>query len=268
MPELTDQAYLLSEQYRNADNLNIRIEFHRRFGTETGTLQRWMFEQYLLPAQCRVLELGCGPGDLWMQNLSGLPAGWQITLSDFSAGMLAQAQENLQASGRVFGFEVIDAQAIPYGTEHFDAVIANYMLYHVPDRAKALAEICRVLKSGGHFYAMTTGRNHLFELHQWAEHFGLETMWASLTAGHGFDFEDAADEVAPHFAGLEVRRYEYPLVVTEAEPLIAYAMSMAGVGAVNDERFARFGRFIRQKLEKEGALRIARSSGMLVALKT
>ena len=45
-----------------------------------------------------------------------------------------------------FAYEIIDAQAIPYGTQRFDIVIANHMLYHVPDRAQAIAEMRRVLK--------------------------------------------------------------------------------------------------------------------------
>ena len=59
--------------------------------------------------------------------------------------MLDAAWRNLVITGRSFKFEEIDAQSIPYETKTFDAVIANHMLYHVPDRAKAIAEIKRVL---------------------------------------------------------------------------------------------------------------------------
>ena len=46
----------------------------------------------------------------------------------------------------------------------FDAAIASHMLYHVPDRVKALAEIKRVLKPGVTFYAATLGENSMREM--------------------------------------------------------------------------------------------------------
>ena len=70
---------------------------------------------------------------------SRIPAGWSITLSDFSPGMLDAAWRNLVVTGRAFQFKEIDAQSIPFEDETFDAVIANHMLYHVPDRPKAIA---------------------------------------------------------------------------------------------------------------------------------
>src|SRR5438128_5363777 len=97
-------------------------------------------------------------------DISRIPAEWDITLSDFSQGMLDEARQRLRESPHQFVFAVVDAQAIPYPDQVFAAVIANHMLYHVPDRPTALAEIRRVLKPGGHFYASTVGVNHLREL--------------------------------------------------------------------------------------------------------
>ena len=48
----------------------------------------------------------------------------------------------------------------PYDDASFDAVIANHMLFHVPDRAKALAEMRRVLRPGGKLYTSTMGETH------------------------------------------------------------------------------------------------------------
>src|SRR6266581_3620226 len=121
----SEQHYLLTDQYNNAQKLKARIQLHIRFGTNTYPWQRWVFDQFKIPPQARVLEIGCGPGELWRRNLERIPEQWEITLSDFSAGMLQEARQNLDNSGRDFTFEVFDVQSIPYEDARFDAVIAN-----------------------------------------------------------------------------------------------------------------------------------------------
>ncbi len=144
-----DQAYMLEHMYNDASKLEARQALHARFSTNPQNLSLWMIEQIDLPPVARLLELGCGPGKLWTQIIQRIPSGWDITLTDFSAGMLAEAERNLRDSGRSFRFAVVDAQNLPYGDDSFDAVIANFMLYHVPDRPRALSEIVRVLKPSG-----------------------------------------------------------------------------------------------------------------------
>src|SRR5205085_6706516 len=57
-----------------------------------------------------------------------------------------------------------DVQDLPFGDEAFDVVAALWMLYHVPDVARALREVRRVLRPGGLFVAVTNGDAHLADL--------------------------------------------------------------------------------------------------------
>ena len=134
MPELNDAAYLLRKQYRDASNLNARIDLHKLYSTNTYDWFHWIFDHFEIPAVARVLELGCGPANLWQKNLHRIPEGWDITLSDLSPGMVDKARENLADSAHPFHLQTINAQDIPFPDADFDAVIANHMLYHVPDR--------------------------------------------------------------------------------------------------------------------------------------
>src|SRR5215210_9014670 len=210
MPKIADQTYL-REQYKNAANLNDRIQLHVRFSTNRYDFHRWVFDQLKLAASSRVLELGCGPGSLWRPNLARIPSGWQITLTDFSPGMLAEARANL-AGAHPFSFEQADAQAIPFANASFDAVIANHMLYHVPDRAKAFAEIRRMLRPKGRFYAATNGENHLREIYEFVHQFDSTIdLWNRMT----FRLESGAAELSHFFSHVLLHRYESALVVTE-----------------------------------------------------
>ena len=75
--------------------------------------------------------------------------------------MVEQARRNLTPSGHPFTFGQLDAQALPFADGSFDSVIANHMLYHVPDRQKTYAEVRRVLKPEGRFYAATMSRDNM-----------------------------------------------------------------------------------------------------------
>ena len=119
MPKMSDQEYLMSEQYRDASNLAARMQLHSHFSVNVYGWHQWVFDQLDLPPQSRILELGCGPAWLWRDNLDRIPEGWDITLSDFSPGMLRQAQSNLRDSQGCFDYSEIDAQSIP----HEDALI-------------------------------------------------------------------------------------------------------------------------------------------------
>jgi hypothetical protein len=79
---LSDSTYLREQQYKDASNLNARIELHRRFSTNRYSLFRWIFDHLLaaLGPEARILDVGCGPAQLWKRNLDRLPPGWQITL--------------------------------------------------------------------------------------------------------------------------------------------------------------------------------------------
>jgi ubiquinone/menaquinone biosynthesis C-methylase UbiE len=125
-----------------------------------------------------ILEIGCGPGYLWLKNRDRLDAGWDITLSDFSPGMLKASRKNLGLTSFLLKFAVIDAGSIALPDGSVDVALANHMLYHVRDRETAIAEIVRVLKPGGRLFASTSGQDHLCELGNFCV--ALIPVWAVM----------------------------------------------------------------------------------------
>ncbi|MBL7162866.1 MAG: class I SAM-dependent methyltransferase [Anaerolineales bacterium] len=270
MPKLNDPQYLLSEQYHNAEKINTRIRLHVEFSTNKYSWFPWVFDHYDLPQECRILELGCGPGNLWLENIGRIPAGWEITLSDFSPGMVRQAQQNLTDQPHPFIFEVIDAQDIPYAARHFDAVIANHCLFHMPDRAKALSEIRRVLALGGHFYATTIGDIHMQELPELVAKFdpNIDDAFAFHNQKKMFTLEKGFTQLQARFDNIKIHRYADELRVTEADALVDYVLSTVRLG-LDKSRHDEFTRFVEAEMAANGGvIRIKKDSGMFEARKS
>jgi ubiquinone/menaquinone biosynthesis C-methylase UbiE len=210
------------------------------------------------------LEVGCGSGQLWLVNQQRLPAGWHITLADLSAGMLTTAHHQLSPSGHAFRFVVHDAQALPFVDRSFDVIVANHMLYHVPNRPAAYAEFCRVLKPNGQLYAATISRDNMRE---------LEALVASQSgdAGNalsdrrrrtGFNLEHGAAELSQWFTSVTMHRYADALVVPEAESLVAYVKS---TGRLTEDELTRFQGHVEDLIQQYGPIRISKDVGMFEA---
>jgi arsenite methyltransferase len=100
-----------------------------------------------------VLDIGCGAGvdSIIAGKLTG-PAG-AVTGIDLVPEMLAKARENARLAGADnVTFQESSAERLPFPAKSFEAVISNGVFNLVVDKAKALAEVYRVLKPGGRFW--------------------------------------------------------------------------------------------------------------------
>jgi ubiquinone/menaquinone biosynthesis C-methylase UbiE len=257
---LNDRDYLRSEQYQNTGNLSARIQLHQRFSVNHYGWFRWLFDQFNVPDGSCVLELGGGRGDLWWENRDRLSPTWHLTLTDLSPGMLDAARQRLHNVVPHITFRVADAEALPFADEAFDAVVADHMLYHVPNRPRAFREIRRVLRSGGHFFAATNGRGHLRELDDLLVRCAPEVEPQNPRIG--FSLNNGAAQLAPWFDRITRRDYPDALEITEAEPLIAYVLSTPAKETLEKEQLACLRDAAAQRIAAEGAVRVRKELGM------
>jgi ubiquinone/menaquinone biosynthesis C-methylase UbiE len=245
------------EQYRNDANLTARINLHRRFSTSPISWNRWVFDQMRLPVGARVLELGAGTGVLWGENRDRLPAGLELVVTDSSEGMLRAAREQLDGVPGV-EFQQMDAARIPDGDWTFDVVIANHMLYHVPDRAAVFSEVVRVLRPSGRLYAATNGASHMEELDDLIGKPEKRELISTTT----FSLESGAEQLAPFFGSVELKRHQNPLAVTDTSAVMAYVRSLPW--DLSEHELDRIAEAIDRVIAANGAFRITRDSGMFL----
>ncbi len=99
----------------------------------------------------KVLDVGCGTGNLTLTAKSYAGSSGSVSGIDASPEMINKARRNSEHTGLAAEFELGLIEKIPYPTASFDVVINRLMIHHLPDDLKrqGLAEILRVLKPGG-----------------------------------------------------------------------------------------------------------------------
>lgn len=120
---------------------------------------RWVAELGL-PAESRVLELGCGAGSMTVA-LAGM--GLRVHASDTVDAMLERAQQGVIRAGQQESvtFGPADAHALTLDTECFDLVVAVGVIPWLHSPGAAVAEMSRVLVPGGHLLATSDNRLRL-----------------------------------------------------------------------------------------------------------
>jgi len=257
-----NQTEAVKQQYTDDQNLALRIQFHATYSVNKQGLVPWLFEQYRFKAHDSILELGCGNAAQWQGKR--LPQSCKLILSDFSEGMVRAAKEKLSPAEDHVDFQIIDIQDIPFEDTTFDAVIANFMLYHVPDLAKALAEVRRVLKPSGTFYAATNGANGLHAFVREAlRHCNPRTDCFSRP--FSFKLHNGGELLSGYFSSVKRVDYIDSLAVTNTQDLIDWARSTSSVtGYTNPDQLYDYFEAIRLR---DGAINIPKEVGMFVCIK-
>ncbi len=154
---INDPAYV-RDQYADETRLQTRIAIWQPSadGRDPMTEALAAVERALPGGTGDVLEVGCGTGTM-AERISALP-GVRLVAVDFSPRFV-----ELTAARGVDARQA-DIQYLPFDDDSFDVVYAGWMLYHVPDLDRGLAEIRRVLRPGGTFVAVTNGDDHLADL--------------------------------------------------------------------------------------------------------
>ncbi len=151
----TDRNYL-QYQYGSTEKLKIRQETHRLYSQRSDDFMQWVLDQLDLQPGQRLADIGCGPG-AYYDAISRTDAAPDLSVLgiDRSPAMLAEAVQRGVQAGISLSTLQADAQFLPLADDCCRRVMANHILYHVPDRVAALQEMARVLAPGGRIVLVT-----------------------------------------------------------------------------------------------------------------
>jgi len=252
-------------QYKTPEKLKARYQIYE-FGTSKISWANWVFDKINFFNKYSVLELGCGPGELWKQNLERIPLKSQIILSDNSEAMVKEAKSSLSGINMFTDFKKIDAQAIPYPENEFDMVIANHMLYHCPDIDKVLREIVRVLKPHAPLYASTLSKTHLSEFKELFSDFD-KIIEGFRAFSYRFNLENGEDILSKYFRKVKLYTFRNNLKVPKVEPIIQYLLSNTNdsIHSLLQSKISKLRLILKEKIEAHGSIKITGLSGMFEA---
>ena len=122
-----------------------------------------------------VLEIGCGTGAFAARLVDALPQVAVVALDQSERFVELTTSRGVDA-------RLGDVHDLPFDDGSFDCVAALWMLYHVADLHRGLAEVRRVLRPGGTFLAVTNGDAHIADLRREA---GLEPVITQFSSENG-----------------------------------------------------------------------------------
>jgi SAM-dependent methyltransferase len=251
---------LLRAQYADPERLATRQSLWRYL--PGPTLPERIID--LVPPGSVVADVGCGNG-VYLEHLRRRGTNPTVVGFDRSKGMARDA-------ARFAPTAVADAQAIPLRDASVDVVLCLHMLYHVPDPARALREMRRVLRPGGHMVMTLNGSGHVAELKdamdraaRWVAGTRVDPDWdLQLTT------DLAARMVADEFGGVAVVPAGGECVVTEPEVILEYLATwpprVAGVddGPIWTEIRREAARTVLARFAEQGSFTVSSAACVLV----
>lgn len=161
--------------------------------------------------------------------------------------------------GKKLEYQIADIQNLPFEDESFDIVIANMMLYHVPNLDKGLKEVRRVLKEGGSFYCATYGENNFTdEIITW-----LNVEDKEFRPKHSFTLQNGIEILSKSFSQIDKLHYEDSLHVTEIKDMVEYIKSLPSINMNSKISYERI-REIVTSHAVDGVIDLPKDYGMFV----
>jgi SAM-dependent methyltransferase len=198
-----DNPLLVRWEYASEERVNKRNEIFRAL-VQGESPEDAAFTAVEDAHASRMLDAGCGPGDLTQRFVRDL--GLEVHAIDISPRMVELTRN------RGIDAQIADIESIPFGDAEFDCVFAGWVLYHAPGLDKAIDECARVLRTGSRLVATTIGEDNLGELWNLFED-------GERRAPVSFNRVNGAELLRRRFARVDQRDVDSTLVFPDVESI-------------------------------------------------
>lgn len=269
----TDREHLTSQVYATDEPLRVRTRTHELYTRPPIDFVAWVLDHISWSGDEVVLDIGCGAGAYVERVCTRLEGDGSLLSADLSMGMLRDVAKSFAGSVVLLN---ADAEDLPLPDRCCDVVLANHMLYHVPQIERAIAEARRVLRPGGRLLAATNGRramqSSVDEIEAACRALGCATEIPDSPVRLRFNLRNGRPLIGSIFSQVEMDQFESALVFPAAEPAVAFINSMRHLYAsvlpnsvTWEMMLQQVGRQIQAVLAERGEYRVPKTAGVFIA---
>jgi SAM-dependent methyltransferase len=263
-----DPKAVAQERFAGRDWNERGMSLVERCATDPPIVVRGLLDavRHRAPAGGRVIELGFGSGWFFEVMRDELTDVALFGL-DLSEGFARRAHEAYGDKVRVL---LGDMERLPFRDSTFDVIVTCWTLYFMRDIDAALIEIKRCLTRSGRLIAGTNAPAHeaeCGELVSEAIRLALGRDEPDHDLARRFDLETGATHVRRHFPKVDLQEWNGEMVIADSGDIEALWPKWEPAMMQKREQQAvrtQFLRLARERLEREGALRIRRRNGAFI----
>ena len=241
-----------------------RIDIHSQFGARD--IDSWMLNVLQLQKGIKILDVGCGAGKQCFSFYQHLDGQVEITGTDVSESLLAQAAQENEKRGADVKFQLLDFnQPFALPSDTFDLISACFAIYYAQDIPFTLAEMHQVLKPGGRLFTtgpMPTNKAVFYDIIKEATGKPIPPMPGS--SRYASEIYGTMEKL---FSKVEQHIFEKPLTFTDAEPFMVYTRaSMSEDRRLWNSLFITHDDFeiVMDQIEKVAKARIAKDGSLVM----
>jgi len=253
------------DQYKDGSNLTTRVSLYDKYSVSQLNYKEWIWQQYEFEDGDAILEFGSGTGKDWQDHLDYIPNRATVIMSDFTDGMVDTLKERFSRHPQI-DIKKLDIQEADITKESQKHVVANSMLYHVPDIKRAVSEVKRILKPGGVFYATTSSNSKCMMkfLKESLEDFDSSIQFPKEIT---FTLDNGGSYLEDVFNEYEIRRYTNTLKISKVEDLVAFIYSIYSIEGLQEAAKESMNEYYEGMKDDEGFITIVIEYGMFVCRK-